>query len=209
MFTAVPAGAESIRLPSPLPLLDDEESFSTRLSHQLLRRRGRIVVACLATVLGPAVVAQAGAIDTRPTAAVPVAVDETPAPAAPPVAGDQDSWLALARRAAASCPGLSSSVLVAMASVESGMGVLTGTSPAGAVGPMQFLPSTWAAYGSDGDGDGVKDVLNPADAMQGAARLLCANGGGDAGRLPSAIWNYNHSEDYVRQVLALARFTPN
>jgi hypothetical protein len=78
-----------------------------------------------------------------------------------------------------------------------------------AVGPMQFLPSTWAAYGSDGDGDGLSDVMNPADAMQGAARLLCANGGADTGRLPSAIWNYNHSDDYVRQVLALARFTPN
>ena len=129
---------------------------------------------------------------------MPVGDAATP-PATPvPVPGNRDSWLALARRAAATCPGLPSAVLVAMASVETGMGVLTTTSPAGAVGPMQFLPSTWAAY-----------VLNPADAMHGAARLLCANGGADPARLPSAIWNYNHSDDYVRQVMVLARFTGN
>jgi membrane-bound lytic murein transglycosylase B len=52
-------------------------------------------------------------------------------------------------------------------------------------------------------------VRNPADAMHGAARLLCANGGADPARLPSAIWNYNHSDDYVRQVMVLARFTGN
>jgi len=196
--------------PRPLPSLDDEETFSTRLSAQLVRRRGRIVAACLATVLGPAVVAHAaGSIDTRRAADVAVSIDDIPVPATQPVPGDRDSWLALARRAAASCPGLSSSVLVAMGSIETGLGVQTATSAAGAVGPMQFMPSTWAAYASDGDGDGISDVMNPADAMQGAARLLCANGGADASRLPSAIWNYNHSDDYVRQVLALARFTPN
>lgn len=213
VFTAVPAGVAPIRLPRPIPLLDDEQSsFSTRLGNHLLRRRGRIVVACLATVLGPAVVAQAGAIDTRPTADVQVAPagNTATSPATPaPVPGDRDSWLILARRAAATCPGLPSAVLAAMASVETGMGVLTTTSPAGAAGPMQFLPATWAAYGTDGDGDGVVDVLNPADAMHAAARLLCANGGADPTRLPSAIWNYNHSDDYVRQVMLLARFTGN
>jgi len=71
---------------------------------------------------------------------------------------------------------------------------------------MQFLPATWAAYGADGDGDGVADLMDPADALHGAARLLCANGGGDPDRLPAALWNYNHSDDYVRQVLGFARF---
>jgi membrane-bound lytic murein transglycosylase B len=69
---------------------------------------------------------------------------------------------------------------------------------------MQFLPSTWHAYGADGDGDGSIDVTNSVDAVHGAARLLCANGGGDPERLASAVWNYNHSDDYVRRVLALA-----
>ena len=73
---------------------------------------------------------------------------------------------------------------------------------------MQFLPATWAAYGADGDSDGLRDVMNPVDAVHGAARLLCANGGADPDRLHSALWN-NHSDDYVRQVISLARFIPS
>jgi hypothetical protein len=69
---------------------------------------------------------------------------------------------------------------------------------------MQFEPETWAAYGADGDGDGVKDVYNPADAVFGAANYLCANGAGDPARRRSAIWNYNHSEAYIDDVLARA-----
>jgi membrane-bound lytic murein transglycosylase B len=93
---------------------------------------------------------------------------------------------------------------VAIADVETAFGRQASASVAGAQGPMQFLPATWAAYGADGDGDGVADVMNPVDAMYGAARLLCANGGGDPGHLPSALWNYNHSDAYVARVLALA-----
>ncbi len=159
-------------------------------------------MACLATVLGPAVVAQAGAMTTPPAdvkaAASPDTVDV-------PVPGERDTWLPVARRAAATCPGLPPSVLVAISHVESSLGLQTWTSSAGAVGPMQFLPATWAAYGVDGDGDGTTDIMNPVDAVHGAARLLCANGGGDPERLASAVWNYNHSDDYVRHVLALSR----
>jgi hypothetical protein len=50
--------------------------------------------------------------------------------------------------------------------------------------------------------------MNPVDAVHGAARLLCANGGADPARLPSAVWNYNHSDDYVRRVIALSRLIP-
>jgi hypothetical protein len=50
--------------------------------------------------------------------------------------------------------------------------------------------------------------MNTVDAIHGAARFLCANGGADPERLPSALWNYNHSDEYVRQVLAVARFIP-
>jgi membrane-bound lytic murein transglycosylase B len=95
-------------------------------------------------------------------------------------------------------------VLLAIADVETGRGRRSGASPAGAEGPMQFLPGTWAAYGADGDGDGVADVTNPADALHGAARLLCANGAADPARLRSAVWNYNHSRDYVDRVLRIA-----
>jgi hypothetical protein len=69
---------------------------------------------------------------------------------------------------------------------------------------MQFLGGTWAAYGADGNGDGVRDVYQPADAASGAARYLCANGGGDPARLPDAIWAYNHADWYVDQVLVQA-----
>jgi hypothetical protein len=182
----------------------DAGAFGNRLSAHLVRRPGRLVVACLATVLGPAVVAQAGAM-TSPPAAAPAVPPES---LTLPVPGEADTWVPLARKAAATCPGLPSSVLVAIGRVESSMGLQTWTSSAGAMGPMQFLPSTWAAYGVDGDGDGSIDIMNPVDAVHGAARLLCANGGGDPERLASAVWNYNHSDDYVRHVMALSRLTP-
>lgn len=191
--------------PPPVP---EDGAFVARLNCELLRRPGRLMAACLATVLGPAVVAQAGAISVQPAAEVQVAEDTSGGPVPAPIPGDRASWLPVARQAAATCPGLSSAVLVAISSVESSLGLQTGASSAGAVGPMQFLPSTWAAYGADGDRDGVSDVMNPIDAVHGAARLLCANGGADPDRLHSALWNYNHSDDYVRQVINLSRFIP-
>jgi hypothetical protein len=194
--------------PGPLPV-DGEETFGSRLSAHLLRRPVRLVAACVVSVLGPAVVASAGSIDARPVAAVEPSAPGDAAALAAPVPGDRATWLPLARQAAATCPGLPSAVLLAIGSVESNFGLQSGASAAGALGPMQFLPSTWAAYGTDGDGDGVTDVMNPVDAVHGAARLLCANGGADASRLASAIWNYNHSDDYVRQVITLARFIPS
>ncbi len=199
VFTAVPTDPEP-----PPPPVTGEETFVGRLTGEIRRRPGRLMVACLATVLGPAVAAQAGALNARSAAAVRPAQDPTgPAPAPRP--GDAASWRPVAAEAAATCPGLPPEVLVAIAQVESSLGLQTWTSSAGAVGPMQFLPATWRAYGADGDGDGSIDVMNSIDAVHGAARLLCANGGGDPDRLASAVWNYNHSDDYVRQVLALAR----
>ena len=206
VFTAVPADVE----PHPHPARSTSPeggTFLARLNTELLRRPGRIALASLATILGPAVVAQAGSIGAQPAADVQTE-DLSAGPVPAPIPGDRASWLPLARQAAATCPGLSSAVLVAISSVESSLGLQTGTSSAGAVGPMQFLPSTWEAYGADGDGDGVSDVMNPIDAVHGAARLLCANGGADPHQLHSALWNYNHSDDYVRRVIGLARFVP-
>lgn len=119
-----------------------------------------------------------------------------------------DTWTASATTAAATCPGLPPTVLLAIADVETQRGLGAGVSPAGALGPMQFLPATWAAYGADGNGDGVADVTNLDDALHGAARLLCANGAGDPARLRSAVWNYNHSPAYVDQVLERAGVSP-
>jgi hypothetical protein len=72
------------------------------------------------------------------------------------------------------------------------MGRIRGTSVAGAQGPMQFMPATWAAFGEG-------DINNPRDAILGAARYLAHNGGG-RGEIDSALWNYNHSYRYVRGV---------
>jgi len=116
------------------------------------------------------------------------------------------SYLELYHQGARLCPGLSWAVLAAIGQIESGHGRNVGPSSAGALGPMQFLPSTWRTYGVDGDRDGRADIMNPYDAVPAAARYLCANGAGRGGRqLYNAIWHYNHSDSYVQQVLALAR----
>ena len=107
--------------------------------------------------------------------------------------------------AAKTCPGMSWSLLAAVGQVESGHGANPGTSYAGAQGPMQFMPATFAAYGVDGDGDGDVDIRDPADSVFSAARYLCANGAGRGGRaLEGAVWNYNHAQWYVELVLKLA-----
>jgi hypothetical protein len=112
--------------------------------------------------------------------------------------------LPIYQSAAATCNGLDWTVLAAVHKVETNFGRGRATSSKGAQGPMQFMPSTWAAYGSDGDGDGLADVNNVRDAIFGAAFLLCENGAGDPSRLADAIWSYNHSDSYVAEILDLA-----
>jgi membrane-bound lytic murein transglycosylase B len=76
-----------------------------------------------------------------------------------------------------------------------------------AEGPMQFIPSTWAVWGEDGNTDGVKDVDNIYDAALGAAAYLCATSTEletDLGLL-AAYYSYNHSTDYATEVLAYAK----
>ena len=74
-----------------------------------------------------------------------------------------------------------------------------------AVGPMQFIPSTWASYATDGNGDGIADPFNIYDAAAAAGKYLC-HAGGDlrtrAGKI-QAVLTYNHSDSYVASVLSL------
>ena len=70
-----------------------------------------------------------------------------------------------------------------------------------AVGPMQFLPPTFAAYGSDANGDGAADPHNMFDAARAAAGLLCSTHDGPVSDISRAIKAYNHSDTYVAEVL--------
>ena len=75
-----------------------------------------------------------------------------------------------------------------------------------AVGPMQFIPGTWARAGVDGDRDGRSDPHDIDDAALAAARYLCAGGGalGDVPGATAALLRYNHNAAYGVRVLALA-----
>lgn len=126
-------------------------------------------------------------------------------PAEPTRTGQPDTYRALYEQAAARCPGLSWAVLAAIGQVESDHGRNMGPSSAGALGPMQFLPSTWRSFGVDGNGDGRRDIWDPYDAVPAAADYLCEHGAGRGGAgLSTAVFAYNHSDSYVRKVLDLA-----
>jgi Transglycosylase SLT domain len=121
--------------------------------------------------------------------------------------GVPTSYLQLFKASATEyCPGLSWSVLAAIGQIESGDGQNMGPSSAGALGPMQFLPSTWQEWGIDAFGQtGPPDIMNPYDAVPSAARMLCADGAaGGSTALYNAIFDYNHADWYVNEVLALA-----
>jgi hypothetical protein len=121
-------------------------------------------------------------------------------------AGVPANWIDLFKASAAKyCPGMSWTVLAAIAQIESGDGANEGPSSAGAEGPMQFLPSTWAMWGTVGFGQTAPPVIwNAYDAVPSAARLLCASGGGNPATLSGAIFAYNHATWYVSEVLSLA-----
>ncbi|HEY4236706.1 MAG TPA: bifunctional lytic transglycosylase/C40 family peptidase [Gaiellaceae bacterium] len=105
-------------------------------------------------------------------------------------------------QAAGTAYGIPWEVLGAINKVETNFGQNLGPSSAGAVGWMQFMPSTWARWGVDANGDGVADPNNPTDAIFGAARYLAGCGGQfDIAR---AVYCYNHATWYVNEVLGLA-----
>lgn len=112
--------------------------------------------------------------------------------------------LALYQQAAVRCPGLAWTVLAGVGKVETDHGRNVARSSAGAEGPMQFLPSTWAGYGLDANGDRVADIMDPVDAVHSAAYYLCRFGAGNPSLLRRAIWAYNHADWYVDLVLSHA-----
>jgi murein DD-endopeptidase MepM/ murein hydrolase activator NlpD len=99
--------------------------------------------------------------------------------------------------------GIPWEVLAAINKIETGFGTNLNVSSAGAVGWMQFLPSSWETYGLDANGDGRKDPYNPVDAICAAAHYLKVAGGQKD--LYDAILAYNHADWYAQEVLTYAR----
>ena len=93
-------------------------------------------------------------------------------------------------------------ILAAVGEVESDHGRNMGPSSAGAMGPMQFLPSTWETSGVDGNGDGLANIMDPEDAIPAAAGYLKI--GGAPQDWYRALYSYNHADWYVKKVLAVA-----
>ncbi len=99
--------------------------------------------------------------------------------------------------------GIPWQVLASINRIETAFGTNLNVSTAGAMGWMQFIPSSWAAYGVDANGDGRKDPYNPVDGICAAARYLRAAGGDKDIR--SAIFAYNHADWYVDEVILYAQ----
>jgi Transglycosylase SLT domain len=99
--------------------------------------------------------------------------------------------------------GIPWEVLASINKIETAFGTNLNVSSAGAVGWMQFLPSSWEQFGLDANGDGKKDPYNPVDAICAAAHYLKLAGGNKD--LYQAIFAYNHADWYVQEVLLYAR----
>jgi len=110
---------------------------------------------------------------------------------AAPAAELRDAYAAAERRF-----GIHWSVLAAINFVESAFGRVRSASESGALGPMQFMPATWRAYGLGGD------VHDPGDAILAAANYLDRSGG--SADLDRALYAYNHSTAYVRAIRRFA-----
>ncbi len=162
-------------------------------------------LAAVALGLGGCVALVAGTGGTTAAVGASGAGDPVGGPAVPA------SWESLDQAAAATCGGLDWTVLAAIGRVESDSGrsdapgVSSGANPAGAEGPMQFEPDTFAAYATAGPGGATPpSPYDPVDAVYTAARLLCADGAGTAADLAGALFDYNHSTAYVQEVLVLS-----
>ncbi len=130
--------------------------------------------------------------------AMPFALSKAPVD---PASLSYDQLRELWQRAGAAY-GVPWQVLGAINKIESNFGQNMGPSSAGAVGWMQFMPSTWERWGTDADGDGVADPWDPEDAVYSAARYLAAAGAHED--ISRAIFAYNHAQWYVDEVLSLA-----
>ena len=168
-----------------------------------------------ARLLGLAVAGVVGVVSVGSAGVVALAGTQSgtgPPTSAGAAAALPPAMAALYQEAALGCPGLSWTVLAAIGTVESSNGtsdlpgVHAGANPAGAEGPMQFLPATFAAYSLPVPPGGAAppSPYDATDAVYAAARMLCADGARDGADVAGAVYAYNHSPAYVAQVLSLA-----
>ena len=156
----------------------------------------------------PTTSAPSGGSVALPSASIPNAPGTISLPAnwlAAPTAVEQLNYgqlLGLWQRAGGAY-GIDWQVLAAINKVESNFGRNMGPSSAGAIGWMQFMPSTWERWGVDANGDGIADPWNAEDAVTAAARYLDASGGQTD--ISRAVFSYNHAQWYVDEVLQLAQ----
>jgi soluble lytic murein transglycosylase-like protein len=138
----------------------------------------------------------------------PVATDRIDLAGPPRAEPGQLRTLVTIYRSAGDQYGIDWRVLAAINRVETNFGRNTHVSSAGAVGWMQFLPSTWRRWGVDASGDGVADPYDPQDAIFSAARYLDAARGA-RGDIRRAVFAYNHANWYVNEVLSIAASLPD
>ncbi len=137
----------------------------------------------------------------------PVATDRIDLAGPPRAKPGQLRTLVTIYRTAGYQYGIDWRILAAINRVETNLGQNTNISSAGAVGWMQFMPSTWRRWGTDASGDGVADPYDPQDAIFSAARYLDAAGAQKD--LRRAIFAYNHAEWYVNEILEIAASLPD
>jgi soluble lytic murein transglycosylase-like protein len=137
----------------------------------------------------------------------PVATDRVDLAGPPRAKAGQLRTLVTIYRNAGYQYGIDWRVLAAINRVETNLGRNTHVSSAGAVGWMQFLPSTWRRWGVDASGDGIADPYDPQDAIFSAARYLDAAGARK--NLRRAIFAYNHANWYVNEILSIAASLPD
>ncbi|HEY7019419.1 MAG TPA: lytic murein transglycosylase [Gaiellaceae bacterium] len=175
-----------------------------------MRRFALIAAVVLATTGGSAradvfaVVSDAAPTPAVPSAALPNLPGSVVAgpPSGPAQQLDYSELVGIWQSAGAAY-GIPWQVLGAINKVESNFGRNMGPSSAGAIGWMQFMPSTWERWGVDADGDGVANPWSAEDAIAAAGRYLAASGGG--ADISRAVFSYNHAQWYVDEVLQLAQ----
>ena len=160
-----------------------------------------LLVALVALAAASAASAEPLPSAETPNVANPLATQLLVPPAQPQVLS-YDQLLPI-WQAAGQAYGIPWSVLAAIDKVESNFGQNMGPSSAGAIGWMQFMPDTWARWGTDANADGLADPWNAEDAIYSAARYLAASGG--ATDIRAAVFSYNHAWWYVDEVLQLAQ----